>query len=171
MTPLRLQMIEDLKSAGLAAATQTVYIDAVRRLAAHYRRSPDQLSEAEVRGYLLGLRERGVALGTFKAYHGGISIAGRWIATGRCFKKKNSPAQTTGRLPEVLSDEQVRALLGGVRIPVHKACLALMYACGLRISEAATLEIGAIDRANMQLRIIGKGDRERLVAVAAAGAE
>jgi site-specific recombinase XerD len=36
-----------------------------------------------------------------------------------------------------------------------------MYACGLRISEAATF--GAIDRANMQLRIIGKGDRERLV--------
>ena len=50
-----------------------------------------------------------------------------------------------------------------MRVPVHKACLALMYACGLRISEAATLEIGAIDRANMQLRIIGKGDRERLV--------
>ena len=56
MTPLRLQMIEDMKSAGLAAATQTVYIDAVRRLAAYYRRSPDQLSEEEVRRYLLGLR-------------------------------------------------------------------------------------------------------------------
>jgi site-specific recombinase XerD len=38
-----------------------------------------------------------------------------------------------------------------------------MYACGLRISEAATLEIGAIDSANLRLRIIGKGDRERLV--------
>ena len=74
MTPLRLQMIEDMKSAGLAAGTQAVYIDAVRRLAAQYRRSPDQLSEAEVRGYLLGLRERGVALGTFKAYHGGIQF-------------------------------------------------------------------------------------------------
>jgi len=36
-----------------------------------------------------------------------------------------------------------------------------MYACGLRISEAATLEIGAIDSANLRLRIIGKGDRER----------
>jgi hypothetical protein len=68
MTPLRLQMIEDMKSAGLAAGTQAVYIDAVRRLAARYRRSPDQLSEEEVSGYLLGLRERGVALGTFKAY-------------------------------------------------------------------------------------------------------
>ena len=50
-----------------------------------------------------------------------------------------------------------------MRNPIHKACLALMYACGLRISEAATLEIGAIDRANLQLRIIGKGDRERRV--------
>jgi len=50
-----------------------------------------------------------------------------------------------------------------VRNPIHKACLALMYACGLRISEAATLKIGAIDRANLQLRIIGKGDRERRV--------
>jgi integrase/recombinase XerD len=38
-----------------------------------------------------------------------------------------------------------------------------MYACGLRISEATTLEIGAIDRANRVLRIIGKGNKERLV--------
>ena len=74
MTPLRLQMIEDMKSAGLAAGTQAVYIDAVRRLAAHYRRSPDRLTEEEVRGYLLGLRDRGVALGSFKVYHGGIQF-------------------------------------------------------------------------------------------------
>ena len=37
-----------------------------------------------------------------------------------------------------------------------------MYACGLRISEATTLEIGVIDRANQVLRIIGKGNKERL---------
>lgn len=38
-----------------------------------------------------------------------------------------------------------------------------MYACGLRISEAASLEVGAIDSANMLLRIIGKGNKERRV--------
>jgi site-specific recombinase XerD len=38
-----------------------------------------------------------------------------------------------------------------------------MYACGLRISEATTLEVSAIDRANRVLRIVGKGDKERLV--------
>jgi integrase/recombinase XerD len=38
-----------------------------------------------------------------------------------------------------------------------------MYACGLRISEATTLEIRAIDRANRVLHIVGKGNKERLV--------
>jgi hypothetical protein len=74
MTPLRLRMVEDMRAAGLAAGTQAVYIDGVRRLARHYRRAPDELSEAEVRAYLLGLRERGVARGTFKANHGGIQF-------------------------------------------------------------------------------------------------
>ena len=65
-------MIEDMTLAGLAAGTQTVYIQAVRRLAAHYRRSPDQLSEEEVRAYLLDLRQRGVARGTFKTARAGL---------------------------------------------------------------------------------------------------
>jgi hypothetical protein len=74
MTALRLRMLEDMRVAGLAAGTQRIYLDGVRRLARHYRRAPDALSEAEVRAYLLGLRERGVALGTFKANHGGIQF-------------------------------------------------------------------------------------------------
>ena len=59
MTPLRQRMIEDMRTAGLAPGTQAIYIDGVRHLAAHYRRSPDELSEDEVRVYLLGLREHG----------------------------------------------------------------------------------------------------------------
>ena len=56
----------------------------------------------------------------------------------------------------------MRQLLGAIRNPIHRTCLAVMYACGLRISEATTLEVGAIDRANQVLRIIGKGNKERL---------
>ena len=74
MTPLRVRMTEDMTLAGLAAGTQANYLQAVRRLAAYYRRAPDQLSEEEVRAYLLGLRDRGVALGTFKTNHGGIQF-------------------------------------------------------------------------------------------------
>lgn len=66
------------------------------------------------------------------------------------------------RLPHALSDDQVRQLLGHVRNPIPRTCLATMYACGLRIGEATTLEIRSVDRANQVLRIIGKGDKERL---------
>lgn len=72
-TELRGRMIADMQSAGLAASTQQVYIHGVRGLAAYYRRSPELLSEAEVRSYLLHLRdERGVARGTYAPCHGGI---------------------------------------------------------------------------------------------------
>ena len=96
MTPLRMRMIEDMRTAGLTSGTQSIYLDGVRRLAAHYGRSPDLLSEEEVRAYLIGLRERGVALGTFKTNHGGIQFLYRqtldldWQLFG---KKKGPPAE------------------------------------------------------------------------------
>ena len=75
MTELRQRMIADMTSAGLAASTKAVYLQGVRGLAAYYGRSPDQLSEGEVRGYLLHLRDqRGVALGTYRPHHGGIQF-------------------------------------------------------------------------------------------------
>ena len=73
MTPLRARMIEDMKLAGLAARTQEVYLQAVSALAKHYRRSPDRLTEEEVRRYLLDVRENG-ARGTFKTCHYGIQF-------------------------------------------------------------------------------------------------
>jgi hypothetical protein len=72
MTPLRQRMIEDMNLAGLAPGSQQIYIKSVRRLATYYRRSPDELSEEEVRSYLIRLRDRGAARGTFKADHFGI---------------------------------------------------------------------------------------------------
>jgi len=75
MTPLRKRMIDDMIAAGLAANTQASYIQAVRGLAKHTRRSPDELSEAEVRRYLLHLRdERGVAHGTFQPAHAALQF-------------------------------------------------------------------------------------------------
>ena len=74
MTPLRCRMIEDMTLAGLAPRSQAIYVKSVRRLAAHYRRSPDELSEEEVRSYLVKLRDRGAARGTFKVAHYAIQF-------------------------------------------------------------------------------------------------
>ena len=75
MTPLRKRMIDDMVAAGLMSNTQAAYIQAVRGLAKHTHRSPDLLSESDVRGYLLHLRdERGVAHGTFQIAHAALQF-------------------------------------------------------------------------------------------------
>jgi integrase/recombinase XerD len=67
------------------------------------------------------------------------------------------------RLPDARSDEEVRQLLGAIRQPVYRACMCTMYACGLRISEASSLPISAVDSKQMLLRIVGKRNKERIV--------
>lgn len=53
MTELRQRMIDAMTIRGFSPRTHTSYIRAVRSLAKHYRRSPDELSVAEVQAYLL----------------------------------------------------------------------------------------------------------------------
>src|SRR5207247_2892090 len=53
MTPLRQRMIEDLQLRGLSERTQEMYVRAVRQLAEHYHKSPERITEEELRGYFL----------------------------------------------------------------------------------------------------------------------
>jgi integrase/recombinase XerD len=68
-------------------------------------------------------------------------------------------------LPQTLSHAEVGRILAGVRNPIHRGCFSLIYGCGLRISEAATLPVSAIDKTSGVLRVVGKGNKERLVPV------
>ncbi len=75
MTELRKRMIEDMQLAGLSSGTQDAYLRVVRQLAAHYRLSPDRISERQLRDYLMHLREvRHVAKGTFQQHFFGIKF-------------------------------------------------------------------------------------------------
>ncbi len=74
------------------------------------------------------------------------------------------------RLPQVLSRDEVRALLSQPRGMTasalrDRALLELMYACGLRASEAITLELSELDLEAGMLRARGKGSKERIVPV------
>ena len=59
----------------------------------------------------------------------------------------------------------MRRILAAVRNPIHRGCFSLIYGCGLRISEAATLPVTAIDKTSGLLRVVGKGNKQRLVPV------
>jgi len=53
MTSLRQRMIEDLQLRGLSPRTQDAYVRAVRLLAEHYDKPPDEITEEELRQYFL----------------------------------------------------------------------------------------------------------------------
>jgi integrase/recombinase XerD len=79
------------------------------------------------------------------------------------------------RLPKVLTREEVAKLLeqpqGTEPAALRdRAILELMYACGLRASEAVDLDVGDLDLAEGILRARGKGSKERLVPVGSAAA-
>jgi integrase/recombinase XerD len=76
----------------------------------------------------------------------------------------------TAKLPEVLSRDETLRLLHTPqgRSPAalrDRALLELMYACGLRASEATGLEIDDIDLTERMLRARGKGSKERVVPI------
>ncbi len=71
------------------------------------------------------------------------------------------------RLPDVLSIEQINALLDsldtsdatGLR---NRALLEILYGCGLRVSECVGLDLGNCALSEGYLRVVGKGDKERI---------
>jgi integrase/recombinase XerD len=64
-------------------------------------------------------------------------------------------------LPDVRSDADCRRLIGALEQPIYRGCFTLMYAYGLRMTEAITLPVTAVDSRLMLLRVIGKGNKER----------
>jgi len=61
-----------------------------------------------------------------------------------------------------LTHAQCVSVLGAVRSPVYRGVLAVMYGCGLRIGEAVSLTVKDVDAGRMVIRVVGKGNKERL---------
>ena len=69
-------------------------------------------------------------------------------------------------LPETLDVAEVERLLDAAGDALRdRALLELLYAAGLRISEAVRLDLEDVSRADRTVRVVGKGDRERVVPV------
>ena len=134
-----------------------------------------QCSAADVTGYLsarsetLSKRSQAHCLSALKSYFDFLILEG---------ERKDNPcdgvdAPKLGRyLPEVLSVEEVSAIIDGV--PQEKpgdirdrAILEVLYGRGLRVSEACGLLISHVDFEASFVRVVGKGDKERLVPIGA----
>ncbi|MBF0274483.1 MAG: tyrosine recombinase [Nitrospinae bacterium] len=119
----------------------------------------------------------------FKQKYGKTTIR-RKISTLKSFYKylvrnayiSNNPTDTLlipkkeKKLPNTYTVDGVFRLLDSIdtqtfKGKLHKALLELMYSCGLRVSEVSNAEINGFDFNKGYLRIIGKGNKERMIPV------
>ena len=162
---LRQRMQQDLQLAGLSQGTQEAYVRVVRQLATHFKAPPDRLSEAQLRKYLLFLKnDKQFAAATLRLAYCGIkffytrTVPRDW----QILKNLRIPRQRT--LPDVLSVEEVRRLIEAVRRPHLRAYFWTVYSLGLRRQEGLRLQVGDIDSERMQVKVRGgKGAKDRYV--------
>jgi site-specific recombinase XerD len=162
---LRRRMIEDLQLAGMSERTQQMYVRAVRQLAEHYKKSPEKITEEELRQYFLHIKN------DRKWSRAGITIALCGIKffyehTLKCqwpiFNVVRPHAEK--KLPVILSREEVRLLLSKIRLLRYRTCLQTIYSCGLRLREGTELRVANIDSSRMMLHLRrAKGGKDRYV--------
>ncbi len=165
MTELRKRMIECLQLRGLSERTQESYTRAVRQLAEHYHKSPDQISEEELRQYFLFIKNcKHYSRNTMT-----IAICGIRFCYEQTLNRKWAifgivrPAPEK-KLPVILSREEVRQILACLRLPRYRVCLATIYSCGLRLQEGSNLRVADIDSARLMIHVRhGKGAKDRYV--------
>lgn len=74
------------------------------------------------------------------------------------------------RLPDVLTTEEIDRILAAIDTSTPKgirdvAMLELLYSCGLRVSELVSLRLGDLFFGEGYIRVVGKGDKQRLVPI------
>jgi integron integrase len=164
--PLRFMEVvrRRLQEARFSARTQQAYVYWVRRfIGFHHRRHPRELHEQEVSAFLSALVvDRGVSASTQNQALAALTflydkVLGRPL--GRLGEVTASSARR--RMPVVLSNGEVRVLLGALDEPA-RLCAELMYGSGLRVSECLALRVKDVDLSRREITVRGgKGDKDR----------
>jgi site-specific recombinase XerD len=130
-----------------------------------YGKSPDLITEQELRQYFLFLRNQkrlapnsvNVALNAVKFLYT-YSLQRPWPLADLI----HPPLPQ--KLRVVLSLEEVWQVLDHIRLPHYRVCLSVIYACSLRLLEGVRLQVSQIDSARNQLHIRGgKGNKDRAI--------
>jgi integrase/recombinase XerC/integrase/recombinase XerD len=165
----------DLQGRNAAERTRRAYsVDLGQFVEWAGERAPGGIRHRDVRRYAASLSAEGMAPATvarkLAAIRGLFDFLVRGERAGQNPAELVSSPKHEEKLPRVLSTEQVRELLERIpaRTPLElrdRAMLELAYSCGLRCEEIVNLDLGALDFETEQLRVLGKGSKERLLPV------
>jgi site-specific recombinase XerD len=159
------KLVEDLRLAGLAKRTVYGYVRAIRKLADFHQRSPDKISEHEVRAYLLHvIVDLEAASGTQSVILSGIKFFYRTTLPRGWKVLEQTKLNYTSTLPEVITQSQILEMIDAAKTFRMKCFIWVTYTLGLRIGEAVNLQVGDIDSQRMMVHVHrGKGAKDRYI--------
>lgn len=170
MTPLRQRMIEELRRRNYGDRTIETYVRAVAAFALFFKRSPTLLGPDHIRQYQLYLRdERRLSFSTYNTVTCALRFLYRFVVEKPDMVGMIPFARRERPLPSILSQDEVERMRD-VAAPRarDRLIIDLLYGCGLRVQELATLRVGDLDEARKLVHVrLGKGRKDRLVPLSA----
>jgi integrase/recombinase XerD len=165
VTKLRKMTLEELERRNYSQATARTYIAAIRRFAAHFHRSPDQLGPIEIREYQLHLYQRKLNPQSIRTQTAALRFFFRKVLHQRLTADDLPlPKLHRRQIPIVLSPEEVTRMIDAAPNLRHRTILMTLYSTGVRRSELCHLRPEDIDKERMVVRIRqGKGGKDREV--------
>ncbi|MGI8553829.1 MAG: tyrosine-type recombinase/integrase, partial [Dehalococcoidia bacterium] len=167
---------------GLSAYTLRNYrtdIHSLLEVLDEWGHDPLRLTRQIFREYLARLKAAGVARGSVARRVSTVHTFYRHLAQEGVLASDPllgvSPPRPERRLPRAMKQEQIGRLLqapsGDEPLPMRdRAMLETLYAAGLRVSELAGLDVQDVDLGEWQLRVTGKGNKQRIALFGAAAA-
>lgn len=169
-TALRVRMDNAMLVRGLADRTRQSYLEAITKLARYYRLSPDTLTAAQVEAWLLYLaKERQLSFSTVNQAASACRLLYHTVLGQDQASFIIPMAKRPQRQPEILARAEVASLLAAAPELTSRTLLMTIYAAGLRVSEACSLQVTDIDSApdRLCLRVRqGKGGQDRYTLLA-----
>jgi integrase/recombinase XerD len=139
--------------------------------------SPDDVSRDDILDYLSSCKDKGMESSTLARRLVSIKVFFRFLFAERLIKADVTDIMDSPKLwrllPDMLSFQEMEKLLNAfpatLKDPLifrNRTILETMYACGLRVSEAASLELGFLKLDDEIIRVTGKGGKERIIPMA-----
>jgi site-specific recombinase XerD len=155
-------MMAEMKLRNFAARTRKSYVAVMVGLAKHYRQFPDQLTQEQIRAYLLHLQDRGLSSSSQNVAVSGLKFFYQQVLGWNEQQLFLPPRKRNWRLPEVLSPREVEQLLI-CAVKLRDRCLLMTaYSAGLRVGELVRLKLSDIDPERKMIRVEqGKGKKDR----------
>ncbi|MCF6464217.1 site-specific tyrosine recombinase/integron integrase [Clostridium sp. Cult1] len=167
MSDMILLYLATRKTEGLADKTLEGYGRVLGRFSRHMRKNVEDITAMDIRMYIAQRSKENLKNTTLANDTDILRGFFNWLEEEEYIQKspmrKIKTPKVEKRLREALTKEEFELLRTGAKTLRQKALLELLYSTGCRLEEAEQMKKSDIDWQRLQIRVVGKGNKERVV--------